>query len=123
MALPKEKLEKFKKLLLEERKMILEDFIDSSDDFKDLAQDSSGDLVDQAYNYYEKNLLIGLSGREKDTLKKIDEALKRIEDGSFGYCEATKKPIEEERLEAIPYTTLCMEEAMRRQQKERFKEM
>ena len=123
MPLPKEKLEKFKELLLEEKKLILEDFLESSDDFNELSKSSSGDLVDQAYNYNEKNLLIGLSGREKETLKKIDEALKRVENGSYGYCEITGKPIEEERLEAIPYTTLCMEEAMKRQQKDRFKEM
>lgn len=122
MALSKKKLEYYKQLLLQERQAILENFADSNDDFNDLIKDSSGDLVDQAYNFYQKDVLIGLSDREKETLRKIEQALKRIDEGNYGICEVTKKPIEEERLEAIPYTTICIEEA-RRQAKRRFYEM
>jgi DnaK suppressor protein len=122
MALTKAKLEYYKDLLLQERQAILENFADTNEEFKDLVKNSSGDLVDQAYSFYQKDMLIGLSDRENETLRQIDMALKRIEDGNYGVCEVTGKPIEEERLEAIPYTTLCIDEA-RKRAKRRFYEM
>lgn len=115
MPLSKDKLEEFKKMLVEERDLILEDFKDSSSDYEDLvSQGSGGDIVDMASNMIEKNLLIGISDREQETLKKIEAALQRIEEGNYGICEVTGEEIELERLEAIPYTTLCQAEAMKR---------
>jgi DnaK suppressor protein len=108
--MPKEKLEKFKKLLLEEKIRILEGLMEDSEEFSSLNNTSDmGDLVDQANKYQEKEYLINLSQNEQKTLKLIDAALKRIESGAYGYCIETGKPIDEKRLEAIPYAELCME--------------
>ena len=49
-----------------------------------------------------------LRGREKSLLSKLDLALKKIEDGSFGVCEVCEEPIGKKRLEARPETTLCI---------------
>ncbi len=105
-----EQLDQFKKSLIEEREEILEDLNISSENISNLRSgNKSGDLVDQAYNQYEKELLIGLSSGDKETLKKIDKALQKIKDGSFGSCEKCGASIEEKRLEAIPYAIRCIE--------------
>jgi DnaK suppressor protein len=57
--------------------------------------------------------------RERKLIRKIDEALKRIEDGSYGYCLETGEPIGVKRLEARPVATLCIEAQERRERRER----
>lgn len=57
--------------------------------------------------------------RERKLLSKIDEALKRIEDGSYGYCEETQEPIGIRRLEARPIATLSIEAQERHERRER----
>lgn len=103
------KLDKFKELLLEKRKEIIEDLMISNDNFSNMDHVKVGDLVDQATNFYEKELLIGLSTTEKESLKEIDLALKKIEDKTYGQCDSCGAVIDEKRLEAIPYAPLCMD--------------
>ncbi len=106
----KAKLEKFKKELLDEKKELLEGLHKNNENISSInAVTKSGDIVDQAYSFYEKELLIGLSTGEKETLKNINHALKKIDDKTFGICEECNKPIEEKRLEAIPYAIRCVE--------------
>lgn len=106
----KVKIEELKQALIEERNEILEDLNTSSENISNLDLfNKSGDLVDQAYNYYEKELLIGLSAGDKETLKKINDALKKIENDTYGVCEDCNELIEEKRLEAIPYAQRCIE--------------
>ncbi len=107
----KKDLERFKKLLLEERNEILENLKKDNETLSELKGGDEGDLADQAYTRYEKNLVLGISQTEQETLKKIDEALKRIENGTYGICEVFGTPIEKERLEVIPYTTLSIKAA------------
>ena len=57
--------------------------------------------------------------RERKLLSKIDEALRRIEDGSYGYCEETQEPIGVKRLEARPIATLSIEAQERHERRER----
>jgi len=104
-----ERLDFFKEALLEERKELLDDLSTSNENLSSFNKSTSGDLVDQAYSYYERELLIGLSSGEKETLKQIDKALKKIKEKAFGKCESCSNPIEEKRLEAIPYAELCMD--------------
>ncbi|HZD72670.1 MAG TPA: TraR/DksA C4-type zinc finger protein [Actinomycetota bacterium] len=57
---------------------------------------------------------LSLVGNLRDLIEKIQAALVRIEDGSFGSCETCGHAIEAERLDALPYTTLCLTDARRR---------
>jgi DnaK suppressor protein len=57
---------------------------------------------------------LSLVGNLRDLIEKIQGALGRIDDGSYGRCEACGQPIEAERLDALPYTTLCLADARRR---------
>jgi len=72
-------------------------------------KENYADLGDQASAESDRNLLLRLRGREQKLLKKIDEAIKRIEDGTFGVCETCGEKISVKRLQARPVTTLCID--------------
>jgi DnaK suppressor protein len=61
-------------------------------------------MADAATDSYDRDFALSRISSEQDALYEIEQALKRIHDGSFGVCEMTKRPIELERLEAIPWT-------------------
>jgi DnaK suppressor protein len=69
----------------------------------------NGDSVDQASQSIEKELLFELSDNERGTLDMIEAAIRKIDNGTFGICEATQKPIGRARLEAIPYARYSIE--------------
>lgn len=61
-------------------------------------------IADAAIDTYDRDLALGMLSAEQDALYEIDEAMRRIRDGTYGICELTRKPIEPQRLEAIPWT-------------------
>ena len=89
-----------KKGILYNDRVIREDFTVNNDD--------RYDEVDQATTDVEQSMRMRLRNREILYLKKIDEALARIEDGIFGECEICENDIELRRLEARPTATLCV---------------
>ena len=77
-------------------------------------RDASGDLsgyayhmADMASDVYERDLLLKLASGEIEFLLQIDEALKRMDEGEYGFCQECKKKISKIRLKAIPHTTHC----------------
>ena len=69
---------------------------------------TSADIVDQASSYTEKNVEMRAINRQIKLISKIDSALKKIKDGSYGFCEETAEPIGLKRLMARPIATLCI---------------
>ena len=69
---------------------------------------TSADIVDQASSYTEKNVELRAINRQIKLISKIDSALKRIQDGTYGFCEDTGEPIGLKRLMARPVATLCI---------------
>tara|TARA_B110000014_G_C19671835_1_gene352713 strand:+ start:66 stop:482 length:417 start_codon:yes stop_codon:yes gene_type:complete len=69
---------------------------------------ASADIVDQASSYTEKNVEMRAINRQIKLISKIDAALKRIEDGAYGYCKETSEPIGLKRLMARPVATLSI---------------
>ena len=69
---------------------------------------TSADIVDQASSYTEKNVEMRAINRQIKLISKIDAALKRIKDGTYGFCEDTAEPIGLKRLIARPVATLCI---------------
>ena len=69
---------------------------------------ASADIVDQASSYTEKNVEMRAINRQIKLIAKIDGALKKIQDGTYGYCEETGEPIGIKRLIARPVATLCI---------------
>lgn len=76
----------------------------------DLAIGSGDHIADSATETYLRELDEGLEENAEHLLDEIDAALVRIEDGSYGLCTACGRPISEERLEAVPYATLCIDD-------------
>ena len=70
---------------------------------------TSADIVDQASSYTEKNVEMRAINRQIKLISKIDSALKRIKDGTYGFCEDTAEPIGLKRLMARPVATLCID--------------
>ena len=68
----------------------------------------SADVVDQASSYTEKNVEMKTINRQIKLISKIDSAIKKIKDGTYGYCEETNEPIGIKRLIARPIATLCI---------------
>ncbi|MBI2711648.1 MAG: TraR/DksA family transcriptional regulator [Bdellovibrio sp.] len=103
----KETIRKFRKIFEAQREKVLfndrvirEDFAVSADD--------RYDEIDLATTDIEQSMRMRLRNRETLYIKKIDEALRRIEDGTFGECEDCGEDIEIRRLEARPTATLCV---------------
>ena len=69
---------------------------------------TSADIVDQASSYTEKNVEMRAINRQIKLISKIDSALKRIKDGTYGFCKDTGEPIGLKRLIARPVATLCI---------------
>jgi len=69
----------------------------------------SGDVADLSVEEIEKQFAIRIADREAKLLKKIEEALKKIEEGTYGICESCGKPIGYERLKLRPVASLCIE--------------
>ena len=69
---------------------------------------TSADIVDQASSYTEKNVEMRAINRQIKLITKIDSALKKIQDGTYGFCEETAEPIGIKRLMARPVATLCI---------------
>ena len=77
------------------------------------------DIADRASVETDRALELRTRDRARKLISKIDEALKRIEDGSYGYCEETDEPISLPRLEARPIATLSLEAQERHERMER----
>ena len=81
---------------------------------------ASADIVDQASSYTEKTVEMRASNRRRKLINKIDQALKRLKDGTYGYCEDTGEPIGLKRLIARPIATLCIEAQEKHQKDEKI---
>jgi len=70
-----------------------------------------GDAADKGTESYEREVALGLAESERKILIEVERALQKIEEGSYGICEGTGKPITKKRLEAVPYARFCAEYA------------
>lgn len=111
-------LEHFRQILLAWKRELMEEVDRTMDHMKDDAANFP-DPNDRATQESEFGLELRTRDRERKLLKKIDSALGRIDDGSYGYCEETGDEIGLRRLEARPVATLCVEAQERRELAER----
>ena len=113
--LTKEQLKQFRELLLEERAKVAGEIKSIAKDASKNPRDASGDLsaytihmADMSADTYERELAMNIASTEQEVLYQIDEALKRLDDGTFGICLQCSKPITLSRLKAVPYGALCI---------------
>jgi DnaK suppressor protein len=111
-------LEYFKLKLLNWKEDILRE---SRETLSHLQTDTENhpDIADRASSETDRALELRTRDRQRKLISKIDEALRRIEDGSYGYCEETGEPIGVARLEARPIATLSLEAQERHERRER----
>lgn len=107
-----QKLNHFRSLLLKQRKEIESLHADQTSERED-AVDDVEDEGDLSRSDFDKDLAFNLGERETHQLQEIDDALQRIDDGTYGTCARCGKPIDEARLEAVPtarYHAECQSE-------------
>lgn len=108
MALSKSDVQKYKKLLEERRTQIIENAQNTLAEEMALAADDLPDEMDLASSEALQSFTLRLRGREKFLLEKIEHALEKIRNDSFGLCEECGEEIGAKRLEARPETNLCI---------------
>ena len=107
-ALKKKDLKRFREILEEKKDEILKNAKRTLNEDMTLDADDMPDEMDLASSEYLQSFTFRLRGREKTFLKKIERALAKIDEGTFGICEECEEPISTKRLEARPETTLCI---------------
>jgi len=113
-----EQLDHFRNILASWKRDLMEEVDRTMTHMKDEAANPP-DPNDRATLESEFALELRTRDRERKLIRKIDEALKRIDDGSYGYCLETGEPIGVKRLEARPVATLCIEAQERRERREK----
>jgi RNA polymerase-binding protein DksA len=103
-------IEKMDKSLLDLKKEIVTNLINSSADFKEIVDGMDPkDLADVASDDIDRKMIEAIGSQELKRLKLIDSALTRIQQGKYGLCIKCGKHIPQDRLEAIPYALMCIE--------------
>ncbi|MBE0427382.1 MAG: RNA polymerase-binding protein DksA [Nitrospirae bacterium] len=101
------KIREIKKKLLSQKKILLGEAMAALNELPE--QTVFPDLGDQASAEINRNFMLRLRGRESKLLKKIEDALERMNQGIFGICDKCGQEIDIRRLEARPVTTMCIE--------------
>jgi DnaK suppressor protein len=114
------KIQVIKIKLLEQRNALLNEAESALNELP--GQTVFPDLGDQATAETDRNFMLRLRGREQRLLKKIDEAIDRIDNGSFGICDDCGNEIDIKRLEARPVTTMCIECKTLQEEEEKLRE-
>jgi DnaK suppressor protein len=108
----------FRQKLLAWREDILRESKETLQHLQDENQNHP-DFADRASSETDRAIELRARDRQRKLIAKIDEALSRIEDGTYGYCEETGEPISIKRLEARPIATLSIEAQERHERRER----
>ncbi len=123
--LTKKELSEFKKIIFK-RKEEIDDEIKhiSEDTLKKSQKDASGDIsgytyhmADVATDNYDREFSLGLVSNDRKSLYELEDALKRVEDGSYGICQECKSFIAKTRLKAVPQARLCVKCQQKREKK------
>ncbi len=114
------KFQEIKKKLLEQRKSLLMGAIEALNELP--GPTVFPDVGDQATAEMDRNFMLRLRGRERKLLKKIDEAIDRIDQHVFGVCDRCGDEIDIRRLEARPVTTMCIDCKILEEEEEKLRE-
>ncbi len=114
------KLHEIRKKLLRQRELLLAEAREALNALP--GQTVFPDMGDQATAETDRNFMLRLRSREQKLIKKIDDALDRIDNGTFGICDDCGMEINIKRLDARPVTTLCMECKTQQEEEERIRE-
>lgn len=117
LKLSKDDATKFKKLLLDLRDHLIDgvNFL-ASDNLKRSNREASGELsgyslhmADAGTDNFDREFALSLVSNEQEALYEIEEALRRLDSGTYGLCGNCERPVRKERLEAVPFARLCVD--------------
>lgn len=116
MALSRQHIKQFRQLLIAERAKFAAEIKSIAQKTLKSPREASGDLsaytvhmADMAADAYERELSMNIVSSEQEVLYQIDDALKQIDEGTYGICQQCNKPITMSRLKAVPYASLCIQ--------------
>ncbi len=104
----KDELKKLEEQLLQRREELLRELQGGIGSLRKDAASPTGDSADVAMDIMQEDLYSQLAELESQELRRIEHALQRIREGTYGICEECGQPIPAARLKALPYTTLCV---------------
>ncbi len=107
--MPKKELEKYRRLLKEKKNALLAELAKTKNAEEETTEESTQDIADKAVSSYTREFLYSLNDSERSTIQQIDQALGRVEDGTYGSCLNCGNPMSEKRLTAIPWSRHCVD--------------
>jgi DnaK suppressor protein len=107
--MPKKETEKYRRLLQEKKNTLLAELAKTKNAEEETTEESTQDIADKAVSSYTREFLYSLNDSERNTIQQIDQALSRIEDGTYGFCLNCGNPMSEKRLTAIPWSRHCVD--------------
>ncbi len=108
MVMDARRLDHFRKKLLTKKEELYRMVSKTEQYGREADEESSQDVADKAASSYTKEFLFSHSSIERSIMQLVDEALARVEGGSFGVCIACESAIQARRLEAVPWTRYCI---------------
>ena len=109
IKMPKRDLEKYRRLLQEKKSTLSNDLAKTRNAEEETIEESTQDIADKAVSSYTREFLYSLSDTDRTTLVRIDEALARVEDGTYGTCVNCGQAMAEKRLTAVPWAPHCVD--------------
>ena len=109
VRMSKRDLEKYRRLLLEKKSSLSRDLAKTRNAEEETIEESTQDIADKAVSSYTREFLYSLSDTDRNTLVRIDQALERIDDGTYGNCMNCGQAMAEKRLTAVPWTPHCVD--------------
>src|SRR5215471_14543668 len=101
--MPKKEMEKYRRLLEQKKNSLSSDLAKTRNAEEETTEESTQDIADKAVSSYTREFLYSLSDTDRSTLVQIDQALDRIDEGNYGFCQNCAQPMSEKRLNAVPW--------------------
>ena len=105
----KKELEKYRRLLDDKKASLSQEIAKTRSAEEETTEESTQDIADKAVSSYTREFLYSLTDGERGTLLQIDEALARVDEGSYGFCNNCGQPMAEKRLTAVPWAPYCVD--------------
>ncbi len=109
VRMSKKEMEKYRRLLEEKKASLSVDIAKTRSAEEETSEELTQDIADKAVSSYTREFLYSLTDGERSTLLQIDDAISRIDDGSYGFCINCGQPMAEKRLTAVPWAPYCVE--------------
>ena len=105
----KKEMEKYRRLLEEKKNSLSAEIKKTRSAEEETTEESTQDIADKAVSSYTREFLYSLTDGERTTVVQIDDALGRIEEGTYGFCINCAQAMTEKRLNAVPWAPYCLD--------------